>query len=787
MSSKDNMSVSAESSASNGTIEVNKTSSGEIVDLRHYFAIFNKNKWRIIVLSLAIALCAAVFALNITPIYRATATLLIEADQAKAVSFEEIYGLDSNRKEYYLTQFEILKSRKIAQAVVEKLDLQNHPDFMGEPSFVRGLINDTKSALPFLPQQNKTDLIATEQDEKALQSLVGAFLKRLTISPVRKTQLVYISFESSDPELAALVANTVGEVYIEQNLAAKMGLTEKAAGWLTTRLSSLRIRLDDSESKLQQYREQENLVDVTDASGESGVSSLVTDELAQTSRQLVTARQVRNQLLSIVRVIDEYGRDNLEMLGSITEITSHRVIQDVKRSLVTVELKVSDLSQVFGPKHPKMIAAQAELVTVKKNLSDQVRRLITGVEKELTTSERNVNALEQELVRIKAQYQAVTAKEYQYRKLSREVETNLSIYDTFFSRSKETEVTSDFNAAVARFTDRAFRPNLPIKPNKPLIVIFAFIATMGLGVIFAFVVDALNDTFKSASEVENKLSQRMLGLLPLVQSKKEDGLMLHYFFDEQGKKFAESVRTLRTSFVLTQLDKETKTIEITSSLPGEGKTTTATNLAFALAQVERTILIDADMRKPSICKRFDIPPYHPGLANLIAGTEKFSECIYHDDVSGLTVMPCGQRPPNPLELLSSPKFAELLDVLKKSYDRIIIDTPPVQSVSDSLVIAQLADTVIYVVKSDDTRIGVAQDGVGRLVRINAKIAGIVLNQVDTKRISQAEYHGYYNDYSYGEDADSRSEKKNKSATVDFNDSDINLANSNDNSVNNKNA
>lgn len=748
------------STINNAPVDTNKSSSSEIIDLRHYFSVVNKYKWRIGLLAFAVSVFAAIIALNITPVYKATATLLIEADQAKAVSFDEIYGLDSNRKEYYLTQFEILKSRKIAQAVVEKLDLENHPDFITKPSVVRGLIKDAQSALPFLPQQKTTTLAADEQKEIALQSLVNIFLGRLTISPVRNTQLVKISFESSDAKLAALVANTVGEVYVDQNLSAKMGMTEKAAGWLTTRLSGLRIRLDESESKLQQYRESENLIDV------SGVLGLVSNELEQTSQQLVVARQVRNQLLSIVRVIDEYGRDNLDMLGSISEITSHNTIQNVKKTLVNAELKVSELSQVFGPKHPKMIAAQAELKTVESNLSLQIRRLITGVEKELITSERNVNALEQELIRIKAQYQAVTAKEYEYSKLSREVDTNRKIYDTFFSRSKETEVTSDFNSAVARFTDRAFIPNLPVKPNKPMIVILAFMATMGLGVVVAFVVESLNDTFKNASEIENKLSQRMLGLLPLVQVKKGANFVLHYFFDEDGKKFAESVRTLRTSFVLTQLDKETKTIAVTSSVPGEGKTTTATNLSFALAQVERTILIDADMRKPSLCNRFDIPPYHPGLANLIAGTENFSECIYHDDVSGLTVMPCGQRPSNPLELLSSPKFAELLAELKQSFDRIIIDTPPVQSVSDSLLIAQQSDAIIYVVKSDDTRIGVAQDGIGRLVRANAKIAGVVLNQVDTKKISQADYHGYYNEHAYGEDHYSREDDSQNNNPLD---------------------
>ena len=748
MSSIKSFSLNGSSQLTNGSSEINQPSADGVVDLRHYFAVVNKYKWRISFIAIAVALIAAYTVAGVTPVYKATATILIEADQAKAVSFDDIYGLDSNRKEYYTTQFEILKSRKIAQAVVEKLNLQNHPDFISQPTLKSELINDIKGAIPFLPEKKASILAADEQEEMKLQSLVGTFLGRLSITPVRTTQLVDISFESSDAKLAALVANTVGEVYIEQNLSAQMGMTKKASGWLTTRLSDLRIRLDESESKLQQYRERENLVDV------SGVVGLVSKELEQTSEQLVIARQVRNKLLSILRVIDEYGRDDLEMLGSITEISSQKVVQNVKETLASVERKVSELSQRYGPKHPKMIAAQAELLTVKNNMSEQVRRLITGVEKELTTSERNIEALEQELDRIKAQYQTLTEKEYEYRKLSREVETNNEIYNTFLSRSKETEVTGDFNSAVARFTDRAFRPRSPVTPNKPLIVILAFIATTGLGVVIAFVVESLNDTFKQIDGTEDKLSQRLLGLLPLVRFKKKNGFLLHYFYNENGKRFAESVRTLRTNFLLTQLDKETKTIEITSSLPGEGKTTTAINFAFALAQVERTLLIDADMRKPNICKRFDLPPYHPGLANLISGTEKLNECIYLDEVSGLTIMPCGQRPPNPLELLTSPKFAHILEELKQSFDRIIIDTPPVQVVSDSLIIAKQADAVIFIVKSNDTRVGVAQNGIGKLVRVNAKIAGVVLNQVDTKKMSDSGYQGYYNDYSYGEESSS---------------------------------
>ena len=753
-----NISTEIPLSASNKTQTVAKSagfqsmsnqSIEEIIDLYHYFSVFKKYFWRIASLAIVVALLTAVIALNITPVYRSTAVLLIESQQNKAVSFAEVYGLDSNRKEYYLTQFEILKSRTIAQKVIEKLNLKDHPDFIGKPSAVRTFIKDVKQSLPFIPKNKAAALSLVEQEQKALQALVSAFTKRLTISPVRKTQLVHISFQSTDPALAALVANTVGEVYIEQHLIGKMGVTKEASGWLTTRLTDLRLRLDESEYKLQQYLESENLIDI------SGVLGLVSKELEQTSVQLVVARNEKNKLESIIRVIDEYGRDNLEVLQSIPDITSHRAIQDIKRTLVTSELKLSDIAGVYGSKHPKLIAAKAELTSVQKNLSLQVQRLVTGVQKELNTSKRTVQALEVELTRIKKVYREITAKEYEYRKLSREVDTNRNIYDTFFSRAKETEVTSDFNAAVARFTDRAYKTTHPIKPNKPLLVILAFIATFGLGLVIAFVLDALNDTFKTASDIENKLSQRMLGLLPLVALKKNTALMVHYFFEPDANKFSESVRTLRTSFVLTQLDKASKVVEITSTVPGEGKTTTATNLAFSLAQVEKTILIDADMRKPSICKRFKIPLYHPGLSNLITGTEQFVDCIYQDEKSGLTIMPCGQIPSNPLELLLSPKFAVILTHLKKSYDRIIIDTPPVQAVSDSLVIAQQSDAVIYVVKSDDTRIGAVQDGIGRLVNLNANIAGVVLNKVDIKKMASSEnYHGYYNDYTYGKEQES---------------------------------
>ncbi|MGO2275577.1 GumC family protein [Pseudoalteromonas nigrifaciens] len=716
----------------------------DVIELGINFNVIKQAKWRILSFAIVITLLAIMITLTLIPKYKASATLLIEAEQAKAVSFEEIYGLDSNQKEYYLTQFEVIKSDSIAREVITKLDLQSHTDFIPKPSIFNEVNILIKELLPFLNKKEVAALSYEDQVEQQMQDLLSIFNKALIVSPIRKTQLVRVSFESSDSKLAALVANTVGEVYIDSQMRAKMGITQQATSWLNTRLSQLRIQLDDSEVRLQAYREAQQLVDI------EGIAGLVTQELEQMSQQLVDARAARNNLKSINRVIKEYGNNNIEFLGSMPEITSHKVVQDVKRELVLVERKVSDLGEVYGNKHPKMISAKAELATVKANLNKQIKGLVTGIEKELNRTTRTVNTLEADLKKIRDDYQYITRKETQYNQLKREVETNRNIFNTFLSRSKETEVTSDFTSAAARFTDRAYTPKYPSKPNKKLIVIITFIASFAFAVVMSFIFDALNDTVKTKNDVESKLAQRMLGLLPKVKISRKNPFPIYAYLEDEYRRFAESVRTFRTSLLLTQLDRNHQIIAVTSSVPGEGKTTTSANLALSLAQMGSVLLIDADLRKPSLAKRFDIPVFHPGLSNLITGTEQFSECVHLDERSGVAIIPSGQIPSNPLELLSSARFDELLKVLKTKYDHIIIDTPPTQAVSDALVIAQSVDSVVYVVRADVTRVKPIKAGLERLFEVKAHVAGVILNQVDMSKTKDEHSYGYYDYYDYSQ-------------------------------------
>ncbi len=720
------MAISAENTAA---------TADEVIDLRKYFMVINRSKWRILLLAILVSALTVFVVLNMKQIYSSKATLLIEAQQAKAVKIDEVYGINSAQQEYYLTQFEILKSRTIAESVIDRLQIASHAEFVPQP----GLLDDLRTLLPFLtagtPQTSAEGQAAREREK-----LIQAFIERLSIEPVRKTQLVSIVFEAQDPKLAADVANAIGEAYIDGQLAAKMGITQKASTWLGGRLGELRLKLDQSEQSLQEFRLREGLVDV------AGVRSLGSQELERLGEQITQARSKKAQIDGFVRVVKQYGTDQIAKLESLPEITAHPGVQSVKMEAVSAERKVSELSKIYGPKHPKLLAAKSELASVQDSLREQIRKLLSGISNEADTLSQNLAALEAEMQRAKGQYQDLSGKEAEYQRLQRDVETNRQLFDTFMARQKETEVTGDFNSAVARFTDRAMPAVDPIKPKRKLIVILAFVAAIGFGIIVAFVMESLNDTIKTTQEVEVVLQQRALGVVPRIVGKQQLAQINRTFFATEARLFSESVRSVRTSLSLLGLDRPMQVLSVTSSIPEEGKSTVSSNLAFACRQLETVLLIDADMRKPTIAKRFGLPAFQPGLANYLAETETLDDCIVRDEQSGIDIMSAGTIPLNPLELLSSPRLVALLTELRGRYQKIIIDTPPVHAVSDALVLSRLSDAVVMVVKADHTRSGLVQLSLSKLINAHARVVGVVLNDLDLKNAERYGSYGYYQYY-----------------------------------------
>lgn len=701
------------------------------LDIARYVAIVAKYKWAILALALIVGAFAWVSAKSITPVFRATATLLIESSQAQVVSIEEVYGLPGANREYFATQFEILRSRDLAERVIDELDLTRLPEFnpaLREPSGV-------SSWLPFGP-----DTPAEPPTEQQIRrAALGAFTGSLQITPVVGTQLVRINFESTDRELAARVANTMGQAYIERGLEARLEMTQSAASWLTERLDVLRENLGDSEQRLQAFREQEGLVDI------GGVLTFSATEMDALTGQLVTARQRRSQAENALNLLGMTPESEWDSLGPVI---ADPLVQSLRSSESEASRRVAELSSRYGPKHPTMVAAMSDLRKAEAALREQIQKVVAGYRDQFEQAEASVRDIQRQLEASRADVQVIQRKEYRLQELEREVETNQRLYDMFLTRFKETS-QSGFQDANARFVDPAEPPMGAVRPRTTRIVGIALFLSLLAGVGLAFLREALDNTVKNPDDL-GALGVAALGSIPLVKSMRKDGgdSVTDVFTSSAQGGFAESLRTVRTGVLLSSLDDPHRVIVVTSSVPGEGKTTVATGLALSLGQMERVLLIDADMRRPTLARQFGIEAGAGGLSALMAGNVKFADCVH--SAHGIDVLTAGAVPPNPLELLSSQRFRKLLETLRERYDRIVIDSAPCQAVSDALVLSTMVDALIFVVRSDSTARQLAQTAIRRLREVDAPIIGAVLNVVDFEKKARygygSDYKGYYQTY-----------------------------------------
>ena len=723
----------------------------DVIDFTQYFNTIMRYFWRILGLSVFLTILAMLFAYSITPKYNSTVSLLIESEQANVLSIEEVYGLDSSRKEYFQTQYEILRSKQIARRVVERLDLHNNEFFNRDvilenksalASSVDSIKAGVKSLLPFLPQKEVKEYTEEQLLEGRIKYATSLLKRSITVSPVKSTQVVKITVETPSAGLSAKLANTIADVYIESYLQAKLDMTEKATTWLNESLQGLRSKLDASERSLALFYETEKVVDI------DGVVGLASDKVQQLSNQLISSQVVLQRNQAIYEQVNTPGV-SMQDLATIPEVLNHPSIQSVKRDEVLAESRISELKETYGPKHPNMIAANAELSSIRTSLMNQINNLVSGITNEYRTARQKVASLTQEVEEAKASFRSLSALDNRRKALQRDVDTNQQLYNSFFTRLKETDQLGGFESANARVLDAATPSGVASKPRKGMIVAAAFVVSFGFGCFLALMLEALNSGIRSVDDVERKLSQRMLGIIPWQPHKKKQDLALRHFFDPKHHMFSESVRTLRTSLQLLNIDKPSQTILVTSSVPKEGKSTVAVNLAFALGQLNKVLLIDADLRRPAIGKRFDLPGFQPGLANAVSGTHSLNECIVKDEESNVDILSAGTLPPTPQELLASNKFAELMLKLRGEYDHIIVDSAPTQAVSDAIVVSKLCDSLVYVVRSDSTSAKVIKNGLSRFIQIGHRIDGIVLNQVDLKKAKKSGgYAGFYDQYGY---------------------------------------
>ena len=712
-------------------------------DLGFFINAVWRAKWKIIGLALSLTLIAGFFILKMPPVYEATATLLIDQNSEKPVSIDDVYTVNRWDTDYLGTQYQIIKSDKVAEDVIAQLNLKqrylndSQQQDESDDSLLASLVGLVKQDAP---QETAGDKL--RNDYVTSQQILKSLKNNIKISPVIGSKLVAITYASEDPAESAQIANAFGQAYINSQLDAKMEMTGNAIAWLQERSDTVGSELAAAEQALQDYIREQKIVDIS-----GDVQGMSTASLNRLSNRLVEERAKRIELQN---VIEQLAANKDIDLDSVALLNQSQVIRELRSAELKAETEYTTLDQRYGPKHPKMIAAAAELAQVREKISVQVGKELTDLQNQLARARETESKITAEISEVEGQFLNSSGKEAKLRQLRAEV-TRLSELDNLINtRFKEVDITSDFDSTKVRFIDRAKIPLYPVKPNKKLLVIVAFVLATGLGTGIVLILAALNHNFRSGDQIESELNQRFLGVVPKVKISKGSNIPLLTYFDKEHSQFKEAIRTLRTSFLLSNIDRSNTVTLVTSSVPGEGKSTTCINLAFSLAQMGKVLIIDADLRRPTIAKRFDIAGYEAGLSNFLLGSHTINECIHRHEQANVDILPAGQVTSNTLELLSSPKFATLIEQLKTQYDRIVIDSAPINAVSDAIALTETVDSAVFVVKADATKVTLVKSALSRLMETGVKVEGAVLNAIDT-RSKLAKHHGYYDYYGYSEE------------------------------------
>jgi polysaccharide biosynthesis transport protein len=723
----------------------------DAIDLTQYWRTLKRHKWSIALVTILFLLLGMIIAIKSTPIYQATAKIQADPIQPNATASDQ-YIMNSMVFLFYETQYEIIQSRKIAETVVDKLNLverfkkeQAELKLLGEEtSLISDLISGTKKKI-------KNVLVGDEDEQESLPltdeqlriMLAYGIQSMLSVEGGTQSQIINISYQSDDPVEAAEVINAVADAYIEFGLEARLGTLKDTAKWLGDQLDELKATLQASEDKLSSVRTQSGLMDSEQQ------ARIANTQLSNLNTELVRAQTKLSEAQEMYTQVQKLDRSKGDYL-SLGPVLQNQTIRDLVREESNQKRAVEELAERYGEKHPKLIAARSDYSGAVANLNREVDKIVENIAKEYRLAQVQLNNVKELTAKTKAELQSYQGSSFEITRLEREVENNRRVYESFLGRLMEADVSGDYDASNVRIIDRATVPIFPIKPRVSLIMAAALLAGLFFGVVFAFLREVLGNVFNTPDQIESELQIPSLGITPLVKNTKKSVDPERQYIADQRSTFAEAINTIRTGLLFSDIDNPPKTVLITSTVGSEGKTTLAINLAVAFSQLDKTLLIELDLRKPAIAKDLGLSG-KVGLSDILAGAQIDSSMVNQiEGAPNLSVITCGTIPPNPMELLSSKRFAKLLDSLKERFAHIVIDSPPTLPVSDAAVLSKLADATVIAVKAEGTKINMAKETVARLRKVNANITGIVLTQASPQKMSYYGEH-YYQEGYYGVD------------------------------------
>jgi succinoglycan biosynthesis transport protein ExoP len=677
---------------------------------------------------------------SLTPQYEGATKLMIEK-----VEGGDLIGGYRGRTvdpEFYETQFQLIKSRAVARRVVDTLDLvENYDALFGKTS---GRLLPVKVLLPRVKdfarsvqalifpkkEQEATDKEAQSRREK----LAGMISEELKVRPVEGSRIVNLSFFSPNPELAALIANTTARAYIEETLEMKLDATRRSLQWMTKKAETEAVKLRKAEEDLQKYMKENNIVTIEDR------MTVTPEKLSEINIQLVRGEARRKELEALYRQVRSAGT-NYRAAETVSAISSDPALREIRTQIVEAEKALMELGNKFGPKHPVMQKTRGDLRVLESKRIQEIRRISQSIKNEYELALANERNLRSLLENTKSEALLLNEKFIQYGALKRVVDTNRQMYDALMLKLKEQSITEETQPINLWIVEKA---SVPLKPSKPWVAVNLLmgllIGALG-GIALAFFLDYLDNTIKDPEEAEEAFGVPVLGTIQLWKKAAED--LDNIVLKEPHSPVVEGYRALRTAIQLSFPDNPPKKILVTSSGMGEGKTTTAVNLALALAQSDsKVLLIEGDLRKPRFHKIFKIRN-DKGLSNYLAGATD-GQIIQKGPVPRLALISSGPIPPNPSELLVSNRMKNLIDSMSREFDFIICDSPPLLPVSDTRLLGRLVDGVVLVSKAGQTTYDLAGRSLKMLSDIGARVLGLVVNAHDVKKSGY--YHQGYYDY-----------------------------------------
>lgn len=718
----------------------------ETLSISHILHVFWLHRQMFVAVFVFITISASIVLFQLTPEYTSEAKILVGTAKAQVVDVKAVLSGDMSTDDAVKSEVEILTSRSLAKKVITRLDLLNHAEFnpkLKEKSFfsnlnpVNWIPDEFKEALG----KKSEPLTEEEAEQQRLAKATDIYIKKLTASPVRGSQVIKITFKSTDPKLAAKIANTHGEIYIVDQLEAKFEATEKASAWLNDQLTELRIKVADSEKAVETYRSTHNL-----SRGVQG-EGLLQGQLSEINSQLIIAKAARAEAGARLRQVENLLKNGAD-IETAPEVLSSPLIQSLRQQEAELTRKISEMAVEYGPKHPKMIRVKAEIADLQANIDAEIRKIAAGLRNEVNIASTREQSLQSSLAAIEYRSGSSQKDEVALRALEREANANRILFETFLNRFKETSSTQGMAEADARIISAAEVPQQASFPKKPLMLMLIVIMATVVSSAVVFLLEMLNPGLRSPEEVESLLGVPAIGLIPMIN----DRDAIDYILEKPNSSLAEAINSLRVSITLSSPDNDIKSVMISSSVPSEGKSTLVLCLARSAALSGlKVIIVDADLRRPTIEKKLGLLTKSKGLTDLIMSDEKnMDDFMFKDEKSNLYIMPKGHADYiNATDVFSSHRMKKLIEAMKTRFDLIIFDLPPVMAVTDARILASLMDKTIYVVSWDKTPRKVIKAGLQQLVSANANIAGIVLQQVDLKQYGSFDYSNSGHFYHYG--------------------------------------